>query len=334
MVLVTGATGILGSMIVLQLLQKGVEVLAAKRPNSDIGAVLHTFSLYTDQAQELFDKIQWTDLDLGDILGLQNVLENVTEVFHCAAMVSMNPYYKKEMYETNIVGTKNILYACENSSVQKFCFISSVATLDGLNANGEYDEESHYKSSLPHSAYAKSKHFAEMEVWRAGAEGLNIVIVLPAIILASGTRNSSSGVLFKSLEKNKFTFSGGANYVDVRDVSKMCIELMEKNIFNERFIAVSGTETYYNFSNKVRTKMGKSKPKILPDALLNFSRVFSVFGFLIPALKMLNKANIEAVTTNHGMSNEKIKSALHFDFIPITESIDFHLNNYFKDKKK
>ena len=74
-----------------------------------------------------------------------------------------------------------MLYACEGSSVNKFCFISSIAVLDGFNESGELDEESDFKHALEHSAYAKSKHFSEMEVWRASAEGLNTVILLPEL---------------------------------------------------------------------------------------------------------------------------------------------------------
>jgi len=334
MVLVTGATGLLGRVIVLQLLKKGVQVRATKRASGDLNEVKHSFSFYTENAEELFQKIEWVNIDFEDLDSLKSAVKGVEEIYHCAAKVSMNPKDRKSLYKTNIEGTKNLLYVCENSAVKKFCFISSVSTLDGLNAEGKYDEESHYKAALRHSAYAKSKHFSEIEVWRAAAEGMNVAVVLPAMILASGRWNSSSGVIFRTFEKNKFTFSGGANYVDVRDVAKICIELMERNIFGERFIAVSGNKTYRDFAQKIRNRFGSSSPKVIPDFLLHFARIFNVFGFLIPPLKMVNKVNIDAVTTNHKLSNEKVKKVLNFDFIPVDESIDFHLGNYIKDKNK
>lgn len=79
-----------------------------------------------------------------------------------------------------------------------------------------------------------------MEVWRASAEGLNTVIVNPGIIIGSGNWKESSGTLFKELGENAYTFSGGTSDVDVRDVAQISIELMEKNIFGERFILISG----------------------------------------------------------------------------------------------
>ncbi|MDV3952243.1 NAD-dependent epimerase [Elizabethkingia anophelis] len=333
MVLVTGATGILGRVIALKLLEKGFNVKATKRPSSNINDVKHSLHAYTDKAEEYFNKIQWVDADFDDTNSLQRALEGVTEVYHCAARVSFNPKFRRELYHTNIDGTKNLLYACEGSSVNKFCFISSIAVLDGFNENGELDEDSDFKHALDHSAYAKSKHFSEMEVWRASAEGLNTVIVLPGIILGTGNWEASSGKLFNSFEVTPYTFSGSSAYVDARDVADISIALMEKNIFGERFITISETRTYKSFSEKVRSKLGLSAPKIIPDGLLHFSRIFGKLGFLIPPLKMLNKANIEAITAHNKISNKKIKDQLGYQFIPLDESIDFHLNNYIKDKK-
>ncbi len=119
----------------------------------------HSWHAYTDKAEEYFNKIQWVDADFDDTDSLQRALEGVTEVYHCAARVSFNPKFRRELYHTNIDGTKNLLYACEGSSVNKFCFISSIAVLDGFNENGELDEDSDFKHALEHSAYAKSKHF-------------------------------------------------------------------------------------------------------------------------------------------------------------------------------
>ena len=333
MLLVTGATGILGRVVALQLLQKGYEVRATKRPTSDLQEVLHSFQFYTDKPKELFDKIEWVDVDFEDVNALQEVLVGIDEVYHCAAKVSFHPDDKRELYQTNIEGTKNLLYACENSSVKKFCFISSIAVLDGVNDKGELDEESDFKSALEHSAYAKSKHFSEMEVWRASAEGLDTVIVLPGVIIGSGNWSSSSGQIFKTMEKSRYTFSGGTSYVDVRDVAAISIQLMEQNKFDQRFIAISESKRYFDISKKVRKNLGLTTPSIIPDGLLNFARVFNIFGFIVPALKMVNKLNIEAITSSSKVSNQKVKDALQYDFIPVDESIDFHLKNYINDKK-
>ena len=333
MTLVTGATGILGRVIVLELLKRGKTVRATKRKTSNLEEVRHSFKFYTENPDEFFNKIEWVHIDFDDIDSLKIAVNGVEEVYHCAAKVSFHPDARKKMYHTNIDGTKNLLYACENSSVKKFCFVSSIAVLDGFNENGMMDEDSDFNSKLEHSAYAESKHFSEMEVWRASAEGLNVVIVNPGMIIGSGNWNESSGLIYEKFTKG-FTFSGGTSYVDVRDVAKISVELMEKNIFGERFILISENKRYSEMTNFVRNKLGKSTPKILSKSVLNFAKILNFcFGWFIPSLKMANKANIESVTNLNPISNQKIRERLDYEFIPVEESLDFHLKNYRQDKK-
>lgn len=333
MVLVTGATGILGRVIVLELLKRGKIVRAAKRRSSNLEEVRHSFQFYTENPDDYFNKIEWMNVDFEDIHSLQNALIGVEEVYHCAATVSFHPADQRRMYHTNIEGTRNLLYACEGSQVKKFCFVSSIAVLDGVNEKDETDENSDYNQKLDHSDYAVSKHFSEMEVWRAAAEGLNTVIVNPGIIIGSGNWTQSSGLLFQNLAR-PYTFSGGASYVDVRDVAKASIELMDNNIFNERFILISENKRYAEVASYVRQKMGLSSPKIIPSALLTVGRVLNfVFGWLFSPLRMVDKVNTESVTNKSNVSNDKIVKTLGFKFIPVNDSIDFHLENYRTDKK-
>ena len=333
MVLVTGATGILGRVIVLELLKRGKIVRAAKRRSSNLEEVRHSFQFYTENPDDYFNKIEWMNVDFEDIHSLQTAMIGIDEVYHCAATVSFHPADQRKMYHTNIEGTKNLLFACEGSGVKKFCFVSSIAVLDGVNEKDETDENSDYNQKLDHSAYAVSKHFSEMEVWRAAAEGLNTVIVNPGIIIGSGNWTQSSGMLFANLAK-PYTFSGGASYVDVRDVAKASIELMDNNIFNERFILISENKRYAEVASYVRQKMGLSSPKIIPSAVLTVGRVLNfVFGWLFSPLRMVDKVNTESVTSMSNVSNDKIVKTLGFKFIPVNESIDFHLENYRTDKK-
>ena len=237
------------------------------------------------------------------------------------------------MLRTNVEGTKNMLYIAEEKQVKKFLFVSSIAVLDEVNENGMIDENSQFNPKEEHSGYAQSKYLAEMEVWRSSAEGMNTIIINPGVIIGTGNWGNSSGELFTTFEKNPFTFSGGTAYVDVRDVAKIAVELMEKNKFGERYIILSENRKYQDLSDIVRLKLGKSKTKILPKSILNFAYWLNVLlGWLIPSLKRVTKSNIEAVTSFTPISNEKIKRELNYNFIPINESIDFHLENY-KNRK-
>ncbi|MCJ7935097.1 MAG: NAD-dependent epimerase/dehydratase family protein [Chryseobacterium sp.] len=334
MVFVTGATGILGRIIVLELLKRGKKVRASKRPGSNLNEVRHSYSFYTENPDDFFNKIEWIDVDFDDLNTLQAALEGVEEVYHCAGKVSFHPKDEKEMYHTNIKGTENLLYACEGSGVKKFLHVSSVAVLDNFNEKGELDEDSDFNPKLEHSAYAISKHLSEMEVWRASAEGLNVSVINPGMIVGSGNWSQSSGELFSTFENNSFTFAGGSAYVDVRDVAQIAVELLEHNIFGERFIIVSENKRYAELGKQIRTRLGLKEAKILTEAQLNIGRLANtLFGWLIPKLRMVTKSNIEAISSFNTISNHKIKEKLNYQFIPIKESIDFHLNNYINDKK-
>ncbi|SHF17580.1 NAD-dependent epimerase/dehydratase family protein [Chryseobacterium takakiae] len=334
MVFVTGATGILGRVIVLELLKKGKNVRAAKRATSNLDEVKHSYSFYTENPDDFFNKIEWINVDFDDIQSIQDALKGVDEVYHCAAKVGFNPDDAKEMYHTNVKGTQNLLYACENSEVKKFLHVSSVAVLDIDNENGELDEDSDFNPKEDHSAYAISKHLAEMEVWRASAEGLNVVIINPGMIIGSGSWGKSSGDVFPTMEKNGFTFSGGTSYADVRDVAEISVELMERNIFGERFIIISENKRYAELAKQIRKELGLKEAKVLTKFQLNMGIVANMlFGWLIPQLKMVTKSNVEAISRMKIISNKKVKERLNYTFIPLEETIDFHLKNYINDKK-
>lgn len=334
MVFVTGATGILGRVIVLELLKKGKNVRAAKRAASNLDDVKHSYSFYTENPDGFFNKIEWVNVDFDDIQSIQDALHGVEEVYHCAAKVGFNPKDDKEMYHTNVKGTQNLLYACEGSEVKKFLFVSSIAVLDIDNEYGELDEDSDFNPKEDHSAYAISKHLAEMEAWRASAEGMNIVIVNPGMIVGSGNWGNSSGDIFPTMEKNSFTFSGGTSYADVRDVAEISIELMERNIFGERFIIISENKKYADLAKQIRKELGLKEAKILSEFQLNIGIVANtLFGWLIPPLKMVTKSNVEAISRMKIVSNRKVKERLNYTFIPLEETIDFHLKNYINDKK-
>lgn len=328
MILITGATGILGRVIALELLKKGKKVRATKRISSNLEDVRISYKYYTDKPDFYFNQIDWINVDFDDNNSLEMALEGVEEVYHCAAKVSFNPNAEKELYKNNSEATEKLLFAIDPLKVKKFLFVSSIAVLDGFNEAGEMDENSDFNEKLDHSNYAISKYLSEMEVWRSQYEGLNTVIINPGLIIGSGNWNHSSGKLFKEMS-NGFTFPGSTAYVDVRDVAKIAVELMEKSIFGQRFILTSEVVKYKHIADKVRKYFEKKPVKIISNSILNLLPVFSVtLGWMIPFLKLGNRTNVETIKSDSKITNKKIRETLNYTFIPIDESIDFHLKNY------
>ena len=329
MVLVTGATGILGRVLVLELLKQGKSVRATKREMSNLQEVKKSWNFYTSQADEYFKKIEWVEVDFEDLDSLRIALEGIEEVYHCSAKVSFYPKDEAEMFKTNIEGTKNLLYIVEEKSVKKFLFVSSIAVFDKINEKGEIDEESGFDEKKQNSAYALSKYLSEMEVWRAYAEGMNTIIINPGVIIGSGNWGKSSGDLFPSFEKSPFSFSGGTAYVDVRDVAKTAVILMEKEKFGERYIIISENKKYKEVADKIRQFLGKNESVILPKFWLNLGYGLNLaLGWLFPYLRIISKENIKMLTEFTPISNKKIIKELNFQFISVKDSLDFHLKNY------
>lgn len=232
------------------------------------------------------------------------------------------------MYKNNSEATEKLLFAIDPDKVKKFLFVSSIAVLDGFNDSGEMDENSDFNEKLDHSNYAISKYLSEMEVWRASAEGLNTIIINPGLIIGSGNWSHSSGKLFKEMS-NGFTFPGSTAYVDVRDVAKIAVELMDKSIFGQRFILTSEVIKYKHIADKVRKTFGKKPARLISNSILDILPFFSVvFGWFIPILKLGNRTNVETIKSDSKITNKKIRETLNYTFIPIDESVDFHLKNY------
>ena len=129
-----------------------------------------------------------------------------------------------------------------------------------------------------------------------------------------------------------YTFSGGAPCVDVRDVAKTAVALMNKNVFGERFIIASENKKYSELSHMVKRKLHKAEAVVIPKSILNIALILNVLGWLFPKLRMLTKPNIEFLTSFQKVSNKKIVKELDYTFIPIEESINFHINNFMNKK--
>lgn len=223
MILVTGATGLVGSHLVQALVQQGKPVRALYR------SVIPAFAGA--------DKAEWVQADILDVIALEEALHGVAQVYHCAAVVSFNPKKTEQLYQTNVEGTANVVNACINAGVQKLLHVSSVAALGRMNKNAAIDENMHWSPKNNNSEYGKSKYLAEMEVWRGVGEGLEAVIVNPSIILGAGDWNSGSTQIFKTVyDEFPWYTDGVTGFVDVMDVVKAMQLLMESSVSAQRYI--------------------------------------------------------------------------------------------------
>ena len=112
MILVTGATGLVGSHLLYELLKKEEKVKALKRQSSDTGHVLKTFGYYTDEHEKFYSRIEWVEGDVSDKGSLETAFKDVNKVYHTAAVISMDSADSIEMMKINVEGTANIVNLC------------------------------------------------------------------------------------------------------------------------------------------------------------------------------------------------------------------------------
>jgi dihydroflavonol-4-reductase len=253
MILVTGGAGLVGNELIKQLLAQGKIVKAIY--NKSPLAFSNSNTLISVQC------------DILDVYALEDAMQGVTEVYHCAAIISFMPKDEHKLYKINVEGTANVVNACLNAGVRKLLYVSSVSALGRIRMGEIINETMEWKEDVSNSKYGHSKYLAEMEVWRGVAEGLNAVMVNPVIILGAGDWNEGSTKLFKSVYDGfPWYTTGTTGFVAVQDVANAMIQLMQADITAEKFIISAENATYQLILNMIAKAFNKKAPskKVTP----------------------------------------------------------------------
>ncbi len=335
MVLVTGGTGLVGSHLLLDLLQNNTPVRAIYREGSHLKRVENVFSYYTEKAQELFQKIDWVRADLNDMDALDGAFKNVDQVYHAAALISFNPNDYRKLKKINAIGTANIVNLCIFHNVKKLCHVSTIGAI-GKSTEGNKATEENDWNSQEANVYGLTKHRAEMEVWRGSQEGLPVVIVNPGVIIGPGFWDSGSGDLFTTANKGyRYYPPGGTGFITVIDVVKMMTSLMQSDIVNQRYIAVADNLTYNQILTKLCKGLGKTAPtKKLKIWQLQIGRVFDFSRNLITKKgRRITKKAIRSLMHPEIYENGKIRKALGFEFESLDGAISFSCQKFIEENR-
>jgi dihydroflavonol-4-reductase len=323
MVLVTGGTGLVGSHLLLHLIENGENVRAIYRKLATVEKTKSLFSLF-DKAS-LFEKIDWIQADIIDVPSLEIAFEGVEYVYHCAALISFDPKDEAILRKTNIEGTANIVNFCIAKKVKKICFVSSIAALGDLTGNEKIiTEETEWNPEKPHSDYAISKYGAEMEIWRGQQEGLNSIIVNPGVILGPRIWKQGSGIIFKKIEKEfPFYTKGTTGFIAVTDVVTIAVQLMKSELKNERFILISQNIVFQDLFNSIADALKVKRPFIYVSPLWTrfLSRIDWFVSTVFRTKRKLDGATATASYSKSLYSNEKITRALETEFLDIHQYI-------------
>ena len=312
MILVTGATGLVGSHLIKALVAQGKSVRALYR--SEIPA--------TPEAAA----VDWFKADILDIVSLEEAMGGIQQVYHCAAIVSFTAKNKKTLHHTNIEGTANVVNACLNNGVEKLLFVSSVAALGRIREDQSINETMNWSEETSNSEYGKSKYLAEMEVWRGMGEGLNVVVVNPVIILGASDWSKGSTAIFKSAyDEFPWYTDGTSGFVDVLDVVDAMILLMESNISDQRFILSGANLSYRAVFTMIANAFHKKTPHKKVTALLAeiVWRLEGIKGSFTGKSPLLTKETSRTARASVTFDNSKLlKVVPEFHYRPMQESIE------------
>ena len=325
MVLVTGGTGLLGSHLLLRLLRDDVPVRAIHRKGSDLKRVEKVFSYYTENAAQLFQKIEWKEADLSDIPALELAFTHVDFVYHAAALISFDPGDYSKLKKINAEGTANIVNLCIARKIKKLCYVSTIGAI-GKSLNGAIATEENQWIEQDANVYALTKYAAEMEVWRGSQEGLLTVILNPGLIIGPGFWDSGTGNLFTTANKGyRFFPPGGTGFITVGDVVHMMVSLMDSPIINERFIAVAKNISFEEILTRLADGLGKPMPtKKLKLWQLQIGRTADwVWDLFTNRGRRITKNSIKSLYQRDDYGNGKIRKALGFEFEPLEDTIQF-----------
>lgn len=334
MIFITGGTGLVGSHILYDLVSAGRQVKALKRPNSDLSITRRIFRHYTDDADALLAKIEWVDGDILDIHSLIDAMQGVEKVIHSAAFVTIDPEERDLLFKINVEGTANCVNAALETGVNRFCQVSSVSAIGRKKFQLDMNEDTKWAESDKNSAYGQSKQMAEREIWRGTVEGLNAIIVNPATIIGPGDWERSSGRLISKVWNGLNIYTTGSNgFVDVRDVSRATIQLMDSDIKNERFIICGENLPFKDLLTWIAEDLGKKAPNIKAGPFLSgiYWRLQWLKGKLTGTSPLVNQDTARTATNISNYSNEKIKKALGYEFIPMRQSVKDACRAFLKD---
>ncbi|HLP20059.1 MAG TPA: NAD-dependent epimerase/dehydratase family protein [Chitinophagales bacterium] len=324
--LITGATGLVGSYLARHLLAKGEKVRAIKRVMSD-----------TSLLNDVDGQIEWVEGDVLDIPSLEEAMEGVTQVYHCAAVISFIPSEVDQMMKVNIEGAANVMNAALVSGVEKMIHVSSTASFGLPAVAGKVIDEKHSDPNINKSFwYFRSKQYGEREAWRAHEEGLKVVVVCPSTIIGAGWWDAEPNSLFPEIYNGlKFYTDSTNGFVDVRDVVACMYQLMKSDISGEKFLLTSENLSFKDVIWGMADAMNVKRPNLLAGKFLrSFAwRMEVVKSWFTKHRPLITQESAALAAIDFTYSNKKIEAALGYKFRPVKQTIADTAAVYLKSRQ-
>lgn len=321
MIVITGATGLLGSITVDYFVSKQIPVTGLFR---------------NTQPKNNHELVTWKEADVNDMTGLIKCFEGATCVVHGAALVSFAKRNREKMFRVNVEGTANVVNACLQAKVKRLVHISSIAAIGKPAHQTEINEGVTWKSENNHSNYGLSKYLAECEVFRGEAEGLSVALVNPSVIIAAGNTDRSSGKMIQyAFDESPYYTQGQINYVDARDVAKIVHHLCENHQQTGRFIANAGTISLKGLLDLLAKRLNKRPPYIKVSSTI--ARIAAALEWIRCTITnsepLITMETVRFSKQNFIYSNKKVVEELGIGFLSLEDSIEWSCDYFLEIQK-
>lgn len=310
-VVVTGATGHIGNVLVRKLIEHGYEVksLAMNEKDGEILKGLNTEIVYGD---------------VRKIETLVKAFEGADVVFHLAGIIEIGSGNKKKVHEVNVDGSKNVVAACKMAHVKRLVYTSSVHAIP--EKEGVITETKEFSPKLVKGTYAKSKAEATNYILNSNSEELEVIIVHPSGVIGPYEYiKSNMGQLIIDCANGtmKASIKGGYNFVDVRDVVEGIVEAADKGKPGECYILAGHSITIKELMAIIEKLTGKKAPKFIIARWFAYitGALSEVYYKIVHEKPLFTSYAVYTTGTNHNFSIEKAKKELGYTIRPIEETI-------------
>ena len=321
-ILVTGATGHIGNVLVRKLVEQGEKVLALTLSGEDAG------SLKGVDVEQIHG-------DVLDIASLSKSFKGIRQVFHLAGIISIMPGDNPLIRRVNVEGTVNVLKAALHAGVERLVYTSSIHALARIPHGSTVDEDVPYDPKNTYGVYDQSKAQATLQVQQAAQNGLDAVIVCPTGVIGPfDFRSSMMGEVIRSAALRKLTpyVDGAYDFVDVRDVADGLISAAEKGLCGSSYILSGQRMSVRYLLDTVHEVTGLGFPRFkIPLPLAEFAARFTPLYYqLSQSSPRFTPYSLEVLQSNSFISHAKATRDLGYQPRPLLESVHDAIQWFFE----
>jgi dihydroflavonol-4-reductase len=311
--LVTGATGMVGAALVRQLVDSGRRVRILTRVPARL---------------ELLDgaRVEMRTGDVTDAESVRAAVEGTTHVWHAAGLIELGGRRaERRLFEVNEGGTANVVDAALEEGVQRLVHVSSIAAIGrGVPTGDVIDEDTPWTTSAANSAYARSKRAAELQVQRGIAEGLDAVIVNPALIFGRGRPGEGTMRIVERVAAGQARVAppGATCFVDVEDVAAGMRAAMERGRPGERYLLGGENLAWTDALGILARAFNRPSPRyVIPAGLLRAAAgAAEAVAALTRTSPSLTREQAHSASSTYRYSSRKALDELGVSFRPFAET--------------